>query len=269
MKKLVTSLLFVFIVLIAQAQVLDTISLDKFKTLNYNQLKAMCQNDTDGLELIKKSHKRKINSYVFLVLSVPFAAFNNPIFMPLLATSIIKYSNNTKVKLYQKLSNDENSSSFSDTILQMQVIDSNSSKFRFDNYIFNMSYEDFDKLSRAEMINYFNVNDTTQAILEDYRNNVVTRRFNYSVGTYSLGFGLLLIGLSAGSIVIDGYKNEYFIPIIATSCIGISFTSLSYYLFRKSMKLTNGDIKLETYNALMKYYTTHQFENKVYLKIRN
>lgn len=36
MKKLVTILLFVFIVLIAQAQVLDTISLDKFKALNYS-----------------------------------------------------------------------------------------------------------------------------------------------------------------------------------------------------------------------------------------
>ena len=254
---------------IAQAQVLDTISLDEFKSLKYKQVKALYQNDEDGMELIKKSHTRKINSYVFLGLSVPFAALNNPIFMPLIATSIIKYNNNTKLKLYHKLLNYGKPNAFSDTILQVKDIDSNSSKFRFENYIFNMSYNDFDKLSRAEMIEYFNVNDTTQAILENYRNEIVTKRINNTIGIFSLGFGLLNLGLSVGSVVIDGYKNEYFIPIIATSFIGVSFTSLSYYLLQKGMKLTNNDIKLETYNALMKYYTTHQFNSKVHLKNKN
>ncbi len=256
-------------VLVTQAQVLDTLSLEEFKTLKYKQIKALYQNDEEGLGLIKKSHSRKINSYVFLGLSVPFAAFNNPVFMPLIATSIIKYNNNTKLKLYHKLINYGKANTFLDTILQVQIIDSNSSKFRFDNYIFNMSYNDFDKLSRAEMISYFNVNDTTLTILEIYRNKIVTKRINNTVGIFSLGFGLLNLGLSVGSVVIDGYKNEYFIPIIATSFIGVSFTSLSYYLFRQSMKLTNNDIKLDTYNALMKYYTTHQFNSKFYLKNKN
>jgi hypothetical protein len=78
-----------------------------------------------------------------------------------------------------------------------------------------------------------------------------------------------LIGLSAGSIVIDGYKNENFIPSIATSLIGVSFTFLSYRLLSYNLKYTSKDIKLDAYHALMKYYTTHQYRYKVRLKQRN
>ncbi|MFA9214169.1 MAG: hypothetical protein ACEQSR_10040 [Candidatus Methylacidiphilales bacterium] len=103
MKKIIILLFLTVNALVVQAQVLDTISLKEFKTLKYKPVKALYQNDKDGLELIKKSHTRKINSYVFFGLSVPFAVTLNPsIWMPL-TPAVIKLSNNTKKSLYNKL----------------------------------------------------------------------------------------------------------------------------------------------------------------------
>ena len=85
MKKWFMLLFLVVSVFVTQAQILDSISLKEFKTLKYKQVKALYQNDEDGLELIKKSHTRKINSYVFLGLSVPFAVTQHS-----LASNVIK-----------------------------------------------------------------------------------------------------------------------------------------------------------------------------------
>jgi hypothetical protein len=58
MKKIFILILLLSVFLIGKAQILDSISLKEFKTLKYKQVKALYQNDEDGLELIKKSHTR-------------------------------------------------------------------------------------------------------------------------------------------------------------------------------------------------------------------
>jgi hypothetical protein len=103
MKKLFVLLFWCCSLLLAKAQVLDTVSLEEFKTLKYKQVKALYQNDEEGLELIKKSHTRKINSYVFFGLSVPFAVTLNPsIWMPL-TPAVIKLKYHHEILYYTSI----------------------------------------------------------------------------------------------------------------------------------------------------------------------
>ncbi|MBJ7428942.1 MAG: hypothetical protein JHD28_08305, partial [Bacteroidia bacterium] len=129
MKRLL--LFLAFSVQVVQAQVLDTISLKEFKTLKYKQVKALYAADEYALDLIQKNRKRKINSYVFLGLSVPFAVTLNPTFQIPLGIGLYKYTNNTKNKLYNRLKYHERVKYNLDTISSKYSNDSNSGNYKF------------------------------------------------------------------------------------------------------------------------------------------
>jgi hypothetical protein len=111
-----------------KAQVLDTLSLRGFKALKHKQIKALYAGDKNALDLIKKNQTRKINSYIFFGLSVPFAVTLDQAFFFPFTIAIVKNSNNTKRSLYNKLLYHERVKYQKDTLKMSIPSDTNSYK---------------------------------------------------------------------------------------------------------------------------------------------
>lgn len=267
MKKLLILFSLAISVLVTQAQILDTISLDEFKTLKYKQVKALYQNDEDGLELIKKSHTRKINSYVFFGLSVPFAVTLNPsIWMPL-TPAVIKLSNNTKRSLYYKLKYYERVKYNKDTIKMVIPEDTNSYVYKYANYEFDMTFEKFKALGKERQSALLNINDTTQYIF-DYSINYSTAKVGqYILSGLSLTFGALFLSIGVTSYLSKGY--EYRVPMIFGTGIGTASTLLGVYLWPSKEFLQKNDKQKQTYNNLQQYYLTHKVYSEMATYIKN
>ena len=246
MKKLYVLLFWCASAFIAQAQVLDTISLDEFKSLKYKQVKALYQNDEDGMVLIKKSHTRKINSYVFLGLSVPFAVTLNPAFQVPLGIGLYKYTNNTKYKLYKRLKYHERVKYNLDTISSKYSNDSNSGNYKFYNYSFDLSFDDFNKLNKKEIVDLYGFNDTAKWILEYSKGKVYSRVLTLTAGAGSLMFGGLIYLFAT---IPDG------IPYQMAFVMGTPLVISGVWLGVNGIKM--GDAKTDIYNNLKQYYTTH------------
>ncbi len=246
MKKLFVLLFLCAGVSISQAQVLDTLSLEEFKALKYKQVKALYQNDEAGLELIKKSHTRKINSYVFFGLSVPFAVTLNPAFQVPLGIGLYKYTNNTKYKLYKRLKYHERVKYNLDTISSKYSNDSNSGSYKFYNYSFNLSFDYFNKLSKKEMVDLYGFNDTAKWIIEYSKGKVHSKALILTTGAASLMFGGLIYLFAT---IPDG------IPFQMAFVMGTPLVISGVWLGVNGIKMKNP--KIEVYNNLKLYYTTH------------
>jgi hypothetical protein len=259
MKKWFVLLFWCCSLLLAKAQVLDTVSLEEFKTLKYKQVKALYQNDEAGLELIKKSHTRKINSYVFFGLSVPFAVTLNPAFQVPLGIGLYKYTNNTKYKLYKRLKYHERVKYNLDTISSKYSNDSNSGSYKFYNYSFDLSFDEFNKLNKKEIINTYGFNDTAKWIIEYSKGKVYSR--------------VLVLTTGAGSLMFDGLIYLFAtipdgLPYQVAFVMGTPLVISGVWLGVNGIKMKNP--KIEVYNNLKQYYTTHAVSSSMakYIKYK-
>jgi hypothetical protein len=250
MRKLFVLLFLCSSVFFAQSQILDTISLEKFKALKYKQLKLLYQNDEDGLELIKKSHTRKINSYVFFGLSVPFAVTLNPsIWMPL-TPAVIKLSNNTKKNLYNKLRYYERMKYNLDTVVSKVPKDSNLNFYKYANTTFDINLEDFKKLSNKKIMEEYGFNDTSRWIIEYSKGKGFSKGIIIGTGALALFFGGSMYAAGISSI------NKYdAFPYQLSFLLGTSFVVSGIWLEIYGIKMK--DAKTEIYTNLKQYYTTH------------
>jgi len=256
-----------FSVQVVQAQVLDTISLKEFKTLKYKQVKALYAADEHGLNLVKKSHTRKINSYVFFGLSVPFAVTLNPTFIFPLGIASIKLSNNTKRSLYNKLKYYERVKYNMDTIKMVIPEDTNSYKYKYANYEFDVTLDEFKALGLEKQKAMFNINDTTQFIF-DYSN---TFKYNteYTYIACTLLFALSSYFFYEGRTAFIDKGEMYFIPVTFFVASGIGFSSLGIYAFPGKKQKNKMDMNRILYTNIQQYYLTHKVYPVVARFIKN
>lgn len=264
MKKLLILFSLAISVFVTQAQILDTISLDEFKTLKYKQVKALYQNDEDGLELIKKSHTRKINSYVFFGLSVPFAVTLNPsIWMPL-THAVIKLSNNTKRSLYYKLKYYERVKYNLDTVTLKAPKDSSLNFYKYANSTFDVNLVDFKKLSKEEIKKQYGMNDTSNWIIENPEWSNISKVTIITTGASTLLLGTAIYALSVKSII---NPNAFPYPVMVF-IVGTPFVVTGIWLTSYGSKMKGS--KIELYNNLKQYYTTHAVSSSMakYIKYK-
>jgi len=262
MKKWFMLLFLVVSVFVTQAQVLDTITLDEFKALKYKQVKALFQNDEDGLDLIKKSHTRKINSYVFFGLSVPFAVTLNPsIWMPL-TPAVIKLSNNTKRSLYHKLRYYERVKYNLDTVVSKIPKDSSLNFYKYANFTFEINLEDFKKLSNQKIMEEYGFNDTSRWIIEYSKGKGSSKVIIIGTGALSLFLGGSMYAAGISSI------NKYdAFPYQFSFLLGTPLVVSGIWLDVYGIKMK--DAKTEIYNNLKQYYITHNVSKTMAKYIQN
>jgi hypothetical protein len=267
MKKLLFLLVTLIVYFKCGSQILDTISLPEFKGLKHKQIKALYANDEYALDLIQKNRKRKINSYVFLGLSVPFAVTLNPTFQFPLGIGLYKYANNTKKKLYKRLKYHErikynldtiSSKYFIDTISNKYSNDTNSVNYKFYNYSFDLSIDDFNKLSKKEIVDSYGFNDTAKWIIEYSKGKVLSKVLILTTGAGSLMFGGLIYLFAT---IPDG------IPYQMAFVMGTPFVISGIWLEVNGIKMKNP--KIEVYNNLKQYYTTHSVSSSMAKYIKN
>ena len=251
-------MLFLTVFIIGKAQVLDTISLQEFKGLKHKQIKALYAADEYALDLIQKNRKRKINSYVFLGLSVPFAVTLNPTFQFPLGIGLYKYANNTRKKLYLRLKYHERVKYNLDTISSKYSNDTNSGNYKFYNYLFNLTFDDFNKLSKQEIVNSYGFNDTAKWIIEYSKGKVYPRVLVLTTGAVSLMYGglIYLFAMSPNGI-----------PYQMAFVMGTPFVISGVWLGVNGIKMKNP--KIEVYNNLKQYYTTHSVSSSMAKYIKN
>lgn len=241
---------------IGNAQVLDSISLKEFKAIKYKQVKALYTFDEEALDIIKKSHTRKINAYVFFGLSVPFAVTLNPsIWMPL-TPAVIKFSNNTKQSLYNKLLYYERVKYNKDTIKMAILTDTNSNLYKYLNYEFDITFEQFKALGHEKQKALYNINDTTQYIFDysfTFKNNT---ELSY-VGS-SLLFTISTFMFFEGTMAYLAKGDLYFIPVTILVGAGTIFTSLGIYVWPNKEYRKKMDNQRILYNNLQQYYLSHK-----------
>lgn len=262
MKKWFMLLFLAVSVFVTQAQVLDTITLDEFKALKYKQVKALFQNDEDGLDLIKKSHTRKINSYMFFGLSVPFAVTLNPsIWMPL-TPAVIKLSNNTKRSLYHKLRYYERVKYNLDTVVSKIPKDSSLNFYKYANFTFEINLEDFKKLSNQKIMEEYGFNDTSRWIIEYSKGRGFSKVIIISTGALSLFLGGSMYAAGISSI------NKYdAFPYQFSFLLGTPLVVSGIWLEVYGIKMK--DAKTEIYNNLKQYYITHNVSKTMAKYIQN
>lgn len=260
-------MLFFNIFLVGKAQFLDSISLKEFKAIKYKQVKALYAADEEALDIIKKSHTRKINAYVFFGLSVPFAVTLNPSIWIPLTPAVIKLTNNTKESLYNKLLYYERVKYNKDTIKMAIPTDTNSYLYKYTKYEFDMTFEQFKVLGKVRQLALFNINDTTQYIFDYSINYAAAKEARYLLSGLSLTFGALFLSIGFTSYIYKGY--EYQVPMIFGTGIGTASTLLGAYLWPSKEFLQKNDGQKQTYNNLQQYYLTHKVYNDLARYIKN
>lgn len=249
-------ILFLTVFIVGKAQVLDTISLQEFKGLKHKQIKALYTADEEALNIIKKSHTRKINAYVFFGLSVPFAVTLNPFIWIPLTPAVIKLSNNTKQSLYNKLLYYERVKYNKDTIKMVIPIDTNSYLYKYTKYEFDMTFEQFKALGHEKQKALFNINDTTQFIF-DYSNTFKNNTELSYVGS-TLLFTFSTYVFFEGTMAYLAKGDMYFIPVTILLGAGTIFTSLGIYVWPNKEYRKKMDNQRILFNYLQQYYLSHK-----------
>lgn len=262
MKKIFILILLLSVFLIGKAQILDSISLKEFKTLKYKQVKALYQNDEDGLELIKKSHTRKINSYVFLGLSVPFAVTLNPTIIFPLGIASIKLSNNTKWSLYNKLKYYERLKYNLDTAVLKIPKDSNVNFYNYVNYTFDIDLKDFDKLSNQKIMEKYGFNDTSKWIIEYSKGSNISK-----VVIFCTSVGTLILGASFYATGVKSITHPEGFPYQIAFIMGTPLVVSGIWLGIHGIKMKSP--KINIYNNLKQYYTKHAVSSPLAKYIKN
>lgn len=255
-------MLFLNIFLVGKAQILDTISLQEFKDLKYKQVKALFENDEDGLDLIKKSHTRKINSYVFFGLSVPLAVTLNPTIWIPLTPAVIKLSNNTQKSLYNKLRYYERVKYNLDTVVLKSTKDSNINFYKYANSTFDIDLKDFVKLTNKELIKNYGFNDTAKWIIEYSKGNNINKNSVRSIGIISIMLG----GLSY-YYTIYYYINHVDFPPQAGIFTGTPLIIGGIYLWHQANQIKASNI--EIFYNLQHYYLNHTVPKEIEKFIKN
>lgn len=268
MKKTVLSLsLSFFIYTGIKAQILDTLTLKDFKALRHKQIKALYSGDKNALDLIKKNQTRKINSYIFFGLSVPFAVTLDQAFFFPFTIAIVKNSNNTKKSLYNKLLYYERAKYQKDTLKMSIPSDTNSYKYQYAHHVFNMTLAEFKALGYNKQHKLLIINDTTQYIFDYYDKYQTSNYAAPVVSSIFWGGGALFYAYGAANYFwrTDGY--QVLVPLCLVA--GTISSLIGFYTIPTDKEIRKFDVEGQTYNSLQLYYLTHNVHSDMARYIKN
>lgn len=261
-----TKILFVIVCLICskvQAQsLLDSISFQDFKKMNFKEMKQTFQHDSGAIKIIKTTQNWRTARYAAIPL----------VFTPVGAYAVVGGIGisilNTKKKLYQhlKVYNAKKLGVIPEFIPKYStpIIQKTDSLPLFD-----LSLAQFKKLSKKQQDSMFVHNDSTQYIF-DYTYDYQTKKY-------------VLSGITIGCVAATGIFYYYFdknlntkttklsiiVPIfffgaltLVSGTVGLYSAAMSGYALSRGSQST-------LYNNLKNYYTNHQVNGTLAKYIKN
>jgi hypothetical protein len=197
-----------------------------------------------------------------LGLSVPFAVTLNPTIIFPLGIASIKLSNNTKWSLYNKLKYYERLKYNLDTAVLKIPKDSNVNFYNYVNYTFDIDLKDFDKLSNQKIMEKYGFNDTSKWIIEYSKGSNISK-----VVIFCTGVGTLTLGTSFYAFGVRSITHTNGIPYQMALVLGTPLVISGIWLVVNGIKMKS--FKIEVYNNLKQYYTTHAVSSSMAKYIKN